>query len=88
MSVEKKVTISNGNGLHARPAGKIVEIANQHDVDITIRHGDKSADARSIIALMTLTASCGSELEVEADGDGAEEAVNAIVSLIEDGFEE
>jgi len=84
----QKVTISNDNGLHARPAGKIVALAIQFESDIKIHLDNKIADARSIIDLMTLTASCGCEVEVSAIGIDAEQAVNAIVELVEKRFEE
>lgn len=83
-----KVTIVNGNGLHARPAGKVVALANTFEAEINILLNDNQADARSIISLMTLTASCGCELEIEANGPDAKEAVTAIVDLIKNKFDE
>ena len=87
-SFKAKVTVTNGNGLHARPAGKVVALANSFESDITISLNDNQADACSIIALMTLTASCDSELEIEAKGSDAEAAGQAIVDLIKSKFEE
>jgi phosphotransferase system HPr (HPr) family protein len=80
--------IINSKGLHARPAGKIVAMANDFGCELTITLDGKTADAHSIIDLMTLSASCGSELEIAGTGNDAEAAVKGIVSLIEQGFEE
>lgn len=84
----RNVTIVNKLGLHARPAALFTKTANLFDCRITIRKGDKTIDAKSILSVMTLAAKCDTELTVTADGPGEAAAMESMVSLIESGFGE
>ena len=76
------VRILNKRGLHARAAAKIVEAAARFTAQITVTHDSQAVNARSIMGLMMLAASLGTEVEVCAEGADSNEALTAIVALI------
>jgi phosphocarrier protein len=78
----------NENGLHARPAAEVVKIAAKFKSDITMVRDDLEVNAKSIMGVMMLAAECGSQLIVRANGDDAQEAVDAIAALIANKFGE
>lgn len=80
--------IVNKKGLHARASAKIVEAAARFQSHITVSKDGQCVDARSIMGLMMLAASMGSEIEIEADGPDADEALRAILALVEAKFGE
>ena len=82
------VKIVNKKGLHARASAKIVEAAARFQSQISIIKDGQSVDARSIMGLMMLAASMGSEIKIEAEGPDAEEALRAILALVEAKFGE
>lgn len=86
--VTAKVTIRNRLGLHARPAMQLVDTAAVYPCSLTIKKGSDEVDGKSIMHLMMLAATKGTELELVANGDGAADCVAAIVKLVEDGFDE
>lgn len=88
MTIERTVTIVNTEGLHARPSGSVVALALEFESELRIRCGERTVNGRSILELITLGASCGSELTVTAEGPDAEELVSALARLVEDGFSE
>ena len=85
---ERAVQILNKNGLHARPAAEIVKAASRFKSDITIVRDDLEVNGKSIMGVMMLAAECGATLSLRADGPDAEEALGAIVRLIESKFGE
>lgn len=88
MAIET-LDIINKRGLHARAAAKLATLANQFQASVQARVSDGSwADAKSVMSLMLLAASCGSRLEVSTEGEDADAAMNAIRALIADRFEE
>ncbi|EHY76720.1 MULTISPECIES: HPr family phosphocarrier protein [Stutzerimonas stutzeri subgroup] len=85
----REVTIINKLGLHARAAAKFVGVANQYPC--TIRVGRCPAtlvDGKSIMAVMMLAASKGSTVHLHTEGEQEDDALNALVALIDDYFEE
>lgn len=82
------MVVINPNGLHARPCHALVTLAQQHPAELTIRYGDRSVNGKSILQLMTLEASQGAELTLEADGEGSEALLEAMAALFADGFGE
>jgi len=84
----KTVTIKNRQGLHNRPSVLLVQLAAGYDAAIKLRKGEKEADANSVMQVMMLAATCGTELEVIAEGPDAEKAVREISELLESNFEE
>ena len=83
-----KLVIENQSGLHARPAAAFVKIANNFRAEIIVTKDGDSVNGKSIMGLMTLAAARGTKLIIEANGDDAAEAVDAIQSLVEGNFNE
>ncbi|HEX4303795.1 MAG TPA: HPr family phosphocarrier protein [Rhizomicrobium sp.] len=80
--------ITNKKGLHARASAKIVEAAARFQSQINVTKDGQSVDARSIMGLMMLAASMGSEVTISAEGPDAGEALTAILALCEAKFGE
>lgn len=70
--------IRDPEGLHARPAGLIVKLAQPYMSRITLEANGKSADCRRLFAVMKLAAKCGQELRVSAEGSDEEAAIRAL----------
>ncbi len=90
---EATVVIRNPHGLHARPAATFVRAAaGFHGADVRItnltRNPDKTASAKSLIAVLGLGVNLGHTIRVVADGDDAEAAVSSLVGLVESGLGE
>ncbi len=85
-----KVTIKNKLGLHARPAMMFVETASKYQAEVSVCRTDQSepVDGRSIMQMMMLAATEGTELEISATGEDAENAVEALVDLVKSNFQE
>jgi phosphocarrier protein HPr len=80
VSSELLITLPAGVPLHARPAGSFVKAALGFKSRITVSHGEKEADAKSILAVLALGADSGSEIRVRAEGEDAAAAVEAMRS--------
>lgn len=83
-----RTTIANRLGLHARAATQLVSCASGFASSIWISLGSRRVNGKSIMGVLTLAATTGSEVLIEADGEDAGEAVAAIVKLIENRFNE
>ena len=79
-------TITIPEGIHARPAGMLVEAAQQLRCDVTVSKGDRSASARRLMALMLLEVHQGDTITVTVDGDGEEEEVRTLESFFQAHF--
>jgi phosphocarrier protein HPr len=79
---ERETAVGPEAGLHARPATRIVKTAKQFTSKITVIKGEREANAKSVLKLGTLGAKKGDKVVIRAEGDDAEEAVNALVELI------
>lgn len=88
--VVKEVKLKNKLGLHARPSTMIATLASNFKSEIFIERvpDGMRANAKSVFGVMMLAAPRGTVLRVEAEGEDAEEAVNALVDLINRGFDE
>ena len=86
--ISKNLTILNKLGLHARAAAKLVALSNNFKSEIILVKDNKSADARSIMKLLMLSASKGSVLEVNITGKDQEKAMESIEKLFLNGFDE
>jgi phosphocarrier protein len=86
--VERRVTIVNELGLHARPAAAFVKIAGGYQAQISVGRDDMVVNGKSIMGVMTLAAEPGSELVIRAEGDDAQAATDALVELVAKGFHE
>jgi phosphocarrier protein len=87
--VERTVRIVNSLGLHARPAAAFVKIAGRYRCHIAVRKDEEmEVNGKSIMGVLTLAAECGSELQLRADGEDAEQAVGELLELVQAGFGE
>ena len=84
----RRVTILNKRGLHARAAAKFVKLAAQFQSEITVTKDGTSVSGRSIMGLMMLAASPGSELALSVEGPDAWAALDAITALVAAKFDE
>jgi phosphocarrier protein HPr len=87
-TVSTKVVIVNKLGLHARPAMDFVDAASAFASTITVRREGQEVDGKSIMMMMLLAATKGTELEIVADGEDAEVAIQTLKKLVESGFGE
>lgn len=87
---ERRVQVTSRLGLHARAAANLVRVATQFQSSLTLQRldGNSEADAKSILSILTLAASRGTELRVVAHGDDEQEALDAVVGLFSRDFDE
>ncbi|MCK8816715.1 HPr family phosphocarrier protein [Natroniella sulfidigena] len=85
---EQQVMVTSSAGLHARPASLIVQEANNYQSEIKLAKDNNEVNAKSIMGIMGLGVSQQTEITVKAEGEDEEEAVAAVVKLIESGFDE
>ncbi|MGJ3702000.1 HPr family phosphocarrier protein [Variovorax sp. AFSI2.2] len=86
--IKKSVTISNKLGLHARASAKLTKIAGSFPCEVWLSRGDRRINAKSIMGVMMLAAGLGSTVELETNGEQEEEAMAAIIQLMNDKFGE
>ncbi|SES98899.1 MULTISPECIES: HPr family phosphocarrier protein [Marinobacter] len=86
--IRQSVTIINKLGLHARAAAKLVETASRYDSRVELVKGNRQVDAKSIMPVMMLAASQGTEVELVAEGPDEQQAIAALEALINDYFGE
>ena len=86
--IKTTVTISNKLGLHARASAKLTKLASGFPCQVHMSRNDRRVNAKSIMGVMMLAAGIGTDVEVECDGDREEEALKALVALINDKFGE
>lgn len=86
--VTRTVTVTNLRGLHARAAAKFVTLAERYGASVDVIRDGQAVSARSIMGLMMLGAGQGAQLELQADGWDAKEALDALTALVEAGFNE
>jgi len=85
---EITLTVLHKVGLHARPAAVFVQTAKQFKGDIRIAHGEREANAKSILGVLTLGANQGAAITIRAEGEDAERALAALEALVADNFGE
>ena len=86
--ISEKVLIQNKLGLHASAASVFVKKATEFSSTITVRNLEKSSNGKSIMSMMLLEASCGTEIELQAEGDDEQLAIDALTELIAQRFGE
>ena len=86
--VEADCVIANELGLHLRAAAAFVNVADRFQSDVLLARGEESANGKSIIALVTLAAPKGTPVRIIAEGVDADDAVGALVDLVEGRFGE
>lgn len=86
--LKQNLTIVNKLGLHARAAAKLVRLASSFESDIQVKKQHREVNGKSIMGVMLLAASKGTEIELEISGDDESHAMNELVELINNGFGE
>lgn len=86
--IENNITIINKLGLHARAAAKLVSTASAFSSKIKISFNGKEVDGKSIMSVMMLAASKGCDISIMVDGEDETSAMNAIIHLINNRFDE
>ncbi len=86
--IHEQLTIINKLGLHARAAAKLVGVAGQFESRIVLVKDGREADAKSIMSVMMLAVSQGTELDVHIEGQDASEAWGALLTLVQNRFDE
>jgi len=86
--LKKQITIVNKLGLHARAAAKLVHLASRYGSKSQLIRGEKIVNCKSIMGVMMLAASKGTELELVVDGEDEAECMQHIHALIENKFDE
>ena len=86
--VVRTARIPNQYGLHARPAAEFVKRAGKFRANVWVKKDDIEVNGKSIMGVMMLAAEHGSEITIRASGEDADQAVQALVELVESGFGE
>jgi len=86
--ITQSVTIINKLGLHARAAAKFVTLASKFNCDVHLNRGTRSVNGKSIMAVMLLAASKGTDLKIVTCGDDEQEAIDSLITLINNRFDE
>ncbi|MCW7539119.1 HPr family phosphocarrier protein [Aquabacterium sp. A7-Y] len=86
--IKQNITISNKLGLHARASAKLTKLAAGFRSDVFMSRNGRRVNAKSIMGVMMLAAGLGSEIELEVDGPDEQDAMTALVALIDDKFGE
>jgi len=84
----REMTIINQLGLHARAAAAFVKVANRYRSEIMVSKETTKVNGKSIMGVLMLAAAQGSVIQVEANGDDADEALNALQELVDNRFGE
>ena len=86
--IKTTATISNKLGLHARASAKLTKLAGSFPCEVWMSRGDRRVNAKSIMGVMMLAAGLGADVEVETSGAQEQEAMTALLALINDKFGE
>jgi phosphotransferase system HPr (HPr) family protein len=85
-TVSRRVVVTNPQGLHARPADLFVKTASRFAAKVEVVKGHERVDGKSILAILTLASVQGTELVIEATGQDAQAAVDALAQLVAQNF--
>jgi phosphocarrier protein HPr len=88
VTVQRRLTVVNALGLHARAAARFVKLASQFQSRISVSRGTRTVDGKSILGLLLLAAARGREIEIAAEGADESEALDALSDLVLRGFED
>ncbi len=86
--VSQKVVVKNPTGLHLRPAGVLCKAAMQYKSLITFQRGSTTANAKSVLSVLGACVKCGEEIEITCSGSDEEEALAALIAVVESGLGE
>jgi phosphocarrier protein HPr len=85
---ERRFTIVNSLGLHARAAAQLVQLANRFKAEVHVEKDGMQVNGKSIMGVLTLAAAKGSSIAVTVEGEDADTAMSALAKIIESGFGE
>jgi phosphocarrier protein len=88
MMQSAKLKILNKAGLHARASTRFVQAANKYQCNVTVKKDGQEVNGKSIMGVLLLVASIGSEITVSCDGDDAKECLQALTELVNSKFGE
>ncbi len=88
VKIIRKVTVVNKLGLHARASAELVKLAGQYSSSVELAYDNQSADGKNIMGIMMLAATCGSQITITAEGEDADLALSAIVTVFSNRFGE
>jgi phosphotransferase system HPr (HPr) family protein len=86
--IEKKLTVTNKLGLHARPSAKVVQTASKYKSEVTLTKGNMTINAKSMLGVMALAAECGSVLILRVVGEDEKEAARELIRLFKQKFKD
>ena len=86
--IQTSTNISNKLGLHARASAKLTKLAGSFPCEVWMSKGERRVNAKSIMGVMMLAAGIGSTIEIDTDGEREQEAMDALLALINDKFGE
>ena len=86
--VQKDITVQNQVGLHARPATFFIQKANEFKSSIWVEKEERRANAKSLLGVLSLGITGGTDIKILADGQDENEAVEALTKLVNSGFAE
>ncbi|MCX7277153.1 MAG: HPr family phosphocarrier protein [Burkholderiales bacterium] len=86
--IKATTTISNKLGLHARASAKLTKLAGSFPCEVWIARGERRVNAKSIMGVMMLAAGIGSTVVIDTDGPQEQDAMDALLALIDDKFGE
>ena len=86
--IRRTATITNQRGLHARASAKLTKLAGSFASEVWMSRGERRVNAKSIMGVMMLAAGMGSVVEIETSGDDEQQAMDALVALVNDKFGE
>ena len=85
---KEKIILQNETGLHARPAGELVKLASTFKCNVNITANERTVNAKSILAIMSLGIKENTEIEIECNGEDEDTAMNEIVNAFNNKFGE
>ncbi|NMA87148.1 MAG: HPr family phosphocarrier protein [Tissierellia bacterium] len=85
---KEDVTLQNETGLHARPASLFVKEASRFSSNITVVKDGKEYNAKSIMGILSMGAGKGTTITIQAEGNDEKEAVDTLVQLVKNNFNE
>ena len=86
--IKTSIKVSNKLGLHARASAKLTKLAGSFPCEVWLAKGERRVNAKSIMGVMMLAAGIGTTIEVETNGEREQDAMDALLALINDKFGE
>ncbi|HJF32060.1 MAG TPA: phosphocarrier protein HPr [Sporosarcina psychrophila] len=83
--VEKQFTVTDANGIHARPASILVSTANKFQSEISLVHNEKNVNLKSILGVMSLGIGLGEEFKIRAEGADEQDALDGLEEALKNG---